>query len=115
MGAFTLASEQTEHLDRPVAEATEPVRHPRVELDRLAGGQDEVLIAEHQPEPAVQDVQPLIAFVGPDMFRSAEELAASLDPGDWDVVVAAALDRSAMVDGEPVTFTDSVLRAARRP
>jgi hypothetical protein len=42
-------------------------------------------------------------------------LAASLDPGDWDVIVAAALDRSAMVDGEPVTLTDSVLRAARRP
>ena len=78
MGAFTLASEQTEHLDRPVAEAAEPVRHPRVELDRLAGGQDEVLIAEHQPEPA-------------------------------------APDRSAMLDGEPVTLTDSVLRAARRP
>jgi hypothetical protein len=42
-------------------------------------------------------------------------LAASLDPGDWDVIVAGALDRSAMVDGEPVTLTDSVLRAARRP
>jgi hypothetical protein len=42
-------------------------------------------------------------------------LAASLDPGDWDVIVAAALDRSAMVDGGLVTLTDSVLRAARRP
>lgn len=42
-------------------------------------------------------------------------LAASLDPGDWDVIVVAVLDRSAMVHGEPVTLTDSVLRAARTP
>jgi hypothetical protein len=48
------------------------------------------------------------------MFRSAEDLAASLDPGDWDIIVAGAFDRSAILDGQPVTFADTVLRAARR-
>jgi hypothetical protein len=33
MRAFALAAEQAQQLDRPVAEAAEPVRDPRVELD----------------------------------------------------------------------------------
>ena len=50
-----------------------------------------------------------------DRFWSAEAIAASLDPGRWEVVVADAPGRSATdLDGQPVTVRDTVLRAARR-
>jgi hypothetical protein len=49
------------------------------------------------------------------MFRSAEQLAASLEPGEWEIRVASAIGRSAIdMDGQPVTVRDTVLRAARR-
>jgi hypothetical protein len=49
------------------------------------------------------------------MFMSAQEMAASLDPGAWDVVVADAPGRSVSnLDGQPVTVRDTVLRAVRR-
>lgn len=51
----------------------------------------------------------------PDMFRSAEQVAASLDPGEWEIRVAGDIARSALdLDGQPVTVRDTVLRAARR-
>src|SRR5262245_40276687 len=64
MGALALPSEQAQQLDRPAAGAAEPVRHVSVELGGLPGAQDEVLVAEQQPELAVQDVEPLVALVG---------------------------------------------------
>ena len=65
--ALALRAEQAQDLDRRVLRprGAEPVRHPRVELGRLAGGQDQVVLAEHDPEPAVQHVQPLVTLVGP--------------------------------------------------
>jgi hypothetical protein len=51
---------------------------------------------------------------GAGRLRSAEDLAASLDPGDWDIIVAGTFGRSAILDGQPATFADTVLRAARR-
>src|SRR5437773_1383725 len=65
VGAFTLGAEQAEHLGRPVAAAAEPVRDPGVELGGLARPQHHVLVAEHQAELAVQDVEPLVALVDP--------------------------------------------------
>lgn len=51
----------------------------------------------------------------PDMFRSAEEQVADLDPAAWEVVTATAIDRAATdTDGQPVTVSDSVLSARRR-
>ena len=52
----------------------------------------------------------------PDLFWYAEDIAASLGPGQWEVRVAEASGRSAIDhDGQPVTVRDTVLRAARRP
>jgi hypothetical protein len=49
------------------------------------------------------------------MFPSAEELAGVLDPGCWEILVATAVGRPATdLDGQPVTVTDTVLRARRR-
>jgi SAM-dependent methyltransferase len=51
----------------------------------------------------------------PDLFWYAEDIAASLDPGQWEVRVAEAAGRSAIDhDGQPVTVKDTVLRAVRR-
>ncbi|HET9971042.1 MAG TPA: class I SAM-dependent methyltransferase [Streptosporangiaceae bacterium] len=51
----------------------------------------------------------------PDRFWYAEDIAASLEPGQWEVRVAEASGRSAIDhDGQPVTVRDTVLRAARR-
>ena len=41
----------------------EPVRDVGVELGDLAGGQDEVVLAEQQAQPAGQHVEPLVALV----------------------------------------------------
>jgi SAM-dependent methyltransferase len=51
----------------------------------------------------------------PDLFWYAEDIAASLEPGRWEVRVAEASGRSAIDhNGQPVTVRDTVLRAARR-
>lgn len=51
----------------------------------------------------------------PDLFWYAEDIAASLEPGQWEVRVAEESGRSAIDhDGQPVTVRDTVLRAARR-
>jgi SAM-dependent methyltransferase len=52
----------------------------------------------------------------PDLFWYAEDIAASLPAGRWEVTMAKAAGRSAIdLDGQPVMVRDTVLRAARRP
>jgi thioredoxin reductase/SAM-dependent methyltransferase len=51
----------------------------------------------------------------PDLFFTAEEIASSLDPDDWDVVVADARPRPAGAhEGDVATVHDAVLVARRR-
>ena len=61
--ALTLPAEQDEHLHLPVTGAALPMRDPGVELGGLAGPHGEVLVTEHQPQPAGQHVDPLEALV----------------------------------------------------
>ena len=63
MRPFPLPAEQAQELHRLLVSSTEPVRRLRVELGGLTGKQDEVMIAEHEPQPPVQDVDPLVALV----------------------------------------------------
>jgi SAM-dependent methyltransferase len=50
----------------------------------------------------------------PEMFFTAEEVAASLTPGEWDVLVTDARARPAKVhEGEHIEVHDAVLRACR--
>ncbi|MFD2093470.1 FAD-dependent oxidoreductase [Blastococcus deserti] len=50
----------------------------------------------------------------PDMFFTAEEVAASLEPGEWDVLVAEARPRPAHAhEGNVATVHDAVLVARR--
>jgi hypothetical protein len=84
------------------------VMHRRLAAAVRPGGT--LLIVAHHPD----DIH--AARNGhPDLFWYAEDIAASLDPGLWEVRVAEASGRPAIDhDGQPVTFQDTVLRAARR-
>jgi len=51
----------------------------------------------------------------PERFFTAEEVAAGLDPGAWEVQVVEARPRPAHVhEGEDITVHDAVLRARKR-
>jgi hypothetical protein len=51
----------------------------------------------------------------PDMFFTAEQVAAVLSAQEWDVLEAAAPERSAIdPEGEPAMVRDTVLLAVRR-
>jgi SAM-dependent methyltransferase len=51
----------------------------------------------------------------PDLFFTAEEVAASLDAHEWDILVADTRPRSAIdPEGREITIHDAVLRARRR-
>jgi SAM-dependent methyltransferase len=50
----------------------------------------------------------------PEMFFTAEEVAASLTPGKWEVLVTETRPRPAKVhEGQEITVHDAVLRARR--
>jgi SAM-dependent methyltransferase len=103
---FDLVSAQFMHLPGAELEAM----HQRLAAAVRPGGT--LLVVAHHPD----DLHANVGRVGrPDMFRTAEELAASLDRGEWEILLASSLDRSAIVDDQPVTVRDTVLRAARRP
>ncbi len=71
-----------------------------------------LLIAGHHPD----DLHANLGRTGDlTLFPDAAALAAALDPACWEILVAGAITRSATgLDGEPVTATDTVLRARRR-
>jgi SAM-dependent methyltransferase len=77
----------------------------------VAPGGTLLIVAHHPSDIGVVPRPPY-----PDLFFTADELAADLSagPGDWDVVVAEARPRSAQHDGQDVTIHDTVLRAVRR-
>ncbi len=104
---FDLVSAQFMHLPGPDRESL----HARLAAAVRPGGT--LLIVAHHPD----DLHVNVGRHGPaDMFPSAGQLAAALDPGDWEILVAAAVERPATdLDGQPVTVKDTVLRAARRP
>jgi SAM-dependent methyltransferase len=103
---FDLVSAQYMHL--PGAE--QAALHARLAAAVRPGGT--LLVVAHHPD----DMRAHAALAGrPDMFRSAEDIAASLDPGEWQIIVAEDAGRSATdPDGQPVKVRDTVLRATRR-
>src|SRR6187551_3567263 len=60
---LALPAEQTQELDPAVIGGTEPVRHPGIELGRLAGREAQVVLADDRAQGAVKHVQPLVALV----------------------------------------------------
>jgi SAM-dependent methyltransferase len=103
---FDLVSAQFMHLPRLERETF--VR--RLAAAVRPGGT--LLIVGHHPSDLETTVgRPNI----PDLFFTAEEVAAALQPDDWQVIVAAAPERQLLdPDGQPVTIRDAVMHAVRR-
>ena len=70
-----MGAEDGDQVDRPV-DRPEPVRRCRCELDRLARLDREVLVAEAQPQVAVEHVHPIVPVVRSERCRRA--VAASM-------------------------------------
>src|SRR4028119_1697165 len=60
---LTLRPVERQQLGGPVVGVARPVRGAGVELGDLAGGEDDVGVAEQQPQPARQHVDPLVPLV----------------------------------------------------
>jgi len=105
-GRFDLVMAQFMHLPNPELQSL----HDRLATAVRPGGT--LLIVAHHPD----DLRVNVGRTGHvALFPSAEQLAATLDPGSWEIVVADAVSRPATdLDGKPVTLRDTVLRAARR-
>jgi len=103
---FDLVSAQFLHLPSPELESM----HRRLAAAVRPGGT--LLIVSHHPDDLHANVGRPAHHA---LFPTPRQLAAGLDPGDWEILVAAAIVRPATdLDGQPVTITDTVLRAARR-
>ncbi len=105
-GAFDLVSAQYMHL--PPAERAG--LFARLAAAVRAGGI--LLIVGHHPSDLDTSVRrPRM----PELFFTAEEIAATLDPAEWDVVAAEARPHPATdPEGREVTVHDTVLHARRR-
>lgn len=71
-----------------------------------------LLIVGHHPSDLETSVRRPSA---PGLLFTAEQLAAELDPHEWEIVTCTSRPRAtADSDGAPVTVRDSVLRAKRK-
>jgi thioredoxin reductase/SAM-dependent methyltransferase len=105
-GAFDLVCAHFLHL--PTAERTRFYG----ELAAAVAPGGTLLIAAHAPSDLRTALHrpPL-----PEMFFTADELVADLDPDTWEIVVAEQRPRIERThDGDEVTVEDTVLRARRR-
>jgi SAM-dependent methyltransferase len=102
---FDLVSAQFMQLPKALRE---PV-HRRLAAAVRPGGR--LLIVSHHPSDLETTVRRPQAA---DLFATAEEIAASLDLRDWDILVVSAPERQALdPDGHHVTIHDTVLHAQR--
>ena len=106
-GTFDLVSAQFMHL--PLAQRTE--LHHRLAASVAPGGT--LLIVGHHPSDLEAGIR---RPSEPGLLFTPEEIAAGLDPDEWEIDVCEARPRSAPdEEGNAVNVTDSVLRAHRRP
>ena len=105
-GRFDLVSAHFMHLP----EARRRALHDRLAAAVAPGGT--LLIVGHHPLD-LQTTMPRMDLPG--LLFTAEEIAAGLDPGEWEVQVTDARPRPATdPEGREVTIHDAVLRARRR-
>lgn len=102
---FDLVSAQFVHLPAEMRESL----HRRLAAAVRPGGT--LLVVGHYPSDLETSVRrPQL----PGMFATAEEMAAVLDPEQWDIETAVAQRETADADGAVVTIHDAVVRAVRR-
>lgn len=102
--AYDLVSAQFMHLPRVELDAL----HRRLATAVRPGGS--LLLVGHHPADRDAGMRPDI-----DAFFTAEEVAATLDPGAWTVLLVADPVRDVTdPDGHPLRVRDTVLHAVRR-
>ena len=105
-GTFDLVSAQFLHLPAPQRDGV----YSRLAASVAPGGT--LLIVGHHPSDLETSVRRPSA---PGLLFTAEQLAAELDPHEWEIVTCTSRPRAtADSDGAPVTVRDSVLRAKRK-
>jgi hypothetical protein len=103
--SYDLVSAQFLHLPKAPREAL----FRRLTASVAPGGS--LLIVGHHPSDLAVIPRPWL----PDLFFTADDVAALLDPQEWDIVVSEARGRGATdPEGRAVTIHDAVLRARRR-
>jgi 2-polyprenyl-3-methyl-5-hydroxy-6-metoxy-1,4-benzoquinol methylase len=103
---FDLVSAQFIQLPTAARESV----HRRLAAAVRPGGS--LLIVAHHPSDLETSIH---RWNMPDFFFTAEQIAATLEPSHWQIVVAAGPERQALdPDGRPVTIHDAVLHAVRR-
>jgi SAM-dependent methyltransferase len=104
---YDLVSAQFEHFPR------EPRERLFAQLAASVAAGGTLLIVGHDVSDLDIAAHP---HAVPDMYFTAGEVAAALDPDRWDVLVAQSRPRSAIdPDGQQITVSDAVLRARNRP
>jgi SAM-dependent methyltransferase len=104
-GTFDLVSAQFLHLPAPQRDAV----YSRLAASVAPGGT--LLIVGHHPSDLDTSVRRPST---PGLLFTAEEIAAGLDPHEWEIVTCTARPRATSdSEGAPVTVQDAVLRARR--
>jgi hypothetical protein len=106
LGSYALVTSQYLHL--PPEVRGESMRRL---AEAVAPGGDLLVTAHHPSDLEIPGLRPNV----PELFCTADELAAFLDPGIWEIVTAGAPERSVTgPEGAPVTIRDTVLHTRRR-
>jgi SAM-dependent methyltransferase len=104
---FDLVSAQFMHLPDPELQGL----HQRLAAAVRPGG-TLLLVLHHADDQHVNIGRP---SGHPRLFPPPEQIVATLDPAEFDIVLAGAVERPAIgLDGEAVTVKDTVIRAVRR-
>ena len=105
-GQYDLVSAHFIHLPSAARESL----HRRLAAAVRSGGT--LLIVGHHPSDLETSAHRMNL---PDFMYTAEQVAATLDPDEWEIVVAGAPEREVRdPEGRPITIRDAVLRARRR-
>lgn len=105
-GTFDLVTAQYLHLPAPQRDGV----YSRLAASVAPGGT--LLIVGHHPSDLETGVRRPSA---PGLLFTAEQIAAGLEPHDWEIVTCTSRPRpTSDSDGAPVTVRDSVLRARRK-
>jgi SAM-dependent methyltransferase len=106
LGSHDLVTSQYLHLPPEARE-----RSVRRLADAVAPGGDLLVAAHHPSDLDIPGLRPHV----PELFCTADELAVHLDDAEWEIVSAAAPERTVTgPEGTPVTIRDTVLHARRR-
>ena len=106
LGSYALVTSQYLHLPPEVRGQS------MQRLGEAVGPGGDLLVTAHHPSDLeIPGLRPHM----PELFCTAEELGAFLEPETWEIVTAGAPERSVTgPEGTPVTIRDTVLHARRR-